>query len=560
MNTRRAIAAAVFVFALTVSPYAHAQTSVVPIGDPYTDTLQLWSSIAWSIEYVVQEAAAATHGFALSLRSLATSVSNLQGQTSSQTAAAALATPSNPDATTTSANPFDTAITSQQPPASNSPEEATSDQTTLSQNVKSATLEPSNPNKSAISAPPNATTGALTATSPLAVSGTFLSPTSNFVTQDELTTQLLLLANALTAKFSAPATSPVPQYIAAGGNSENPFAAENAINYLSNVTITNANLTASEIPDLSGKYLSLNGGTLTGAFQDTSTATSTLAGALGIGTTSPNYALDVSSTGPLAQFIDGGGNTVEIDPPGGNLLETHAEWATGLAMYVNNNNANGSPVIDMYKSRGTGSAPSAVQWCGSYECGDYLGAINFGGYDGSSYGLGAAIYASTDENWTPTSHESHLAIYFTPQGQTTQDEMVQFGGRDGQNNNGTNVLFYYPINFYDNIWTGDHLSNDGQGGLDISRGDGSSGAVVDGERQSRHRYHDTVGSVFHLAQQQYQRRQYRRRSGRPAVRPYHCFIHRRSGDHYAPRYHEYGQCRHRHHHTRRYSRYIFFGQ
>ena len=247
------------------------------------------------------------------------------------------------------------------------------------------------------------------------------------------------------------------------------WAVSQRINQLSDVSISNSTIDAASIPNLSGDYLSLRGGAVTG--------TSTFATALGIGTTSPNYALDVTSGGPLAEFTDNRGNSVEIGGAG-DMIETHDTWATGLSMYVNNNNANGAPGVDMYKSRGTGSNPSAVQWCGSYECGDYLGYINFGGYDGSSYGLGAAIYASVDENWTTTSHASHLAIYFTPHDQTTQDEMVQFGGNDGQNNYGTNVLFYWPLNFYDNIWTGVHLAPNGIGGLDISRGDGSTGAVV----------------------------------------------------------------------------------
>ena len=110
----------------------------------------------------------------------------------------------------------------------------------------------------------------------------------------------------------------LPQSVAAGGNSAAPYAAASNISNLSNVTITNANLTASEIPALN--YLSLGGGTLTGSlsvpsisasstnygvitstnssttnlsvfntawFGGTSTSTFTSTGALGIGTTTP---------------------------------------------------------------------------------------------------------------------------------------------------------------------------------------------------------------------------------------------------------------------------------
>jgi hypothetical protein len=57
-----------------------------------------------------------------------------------------------------------------------------------------------------------------------------------------------------------------PEYIAANGNSAYPYAAENSINNLSNVTITDANLTASEIPTniVAANYLPLSGGTLSG--------------------------------------------------------------------------------------------------------------------------------------------------------------------------------------------------------------------------------------------------------------------------------------------------------
>ncbi len=73
---------------------------------------------------------------------------------------------------------------------------------------------------------------------------------SDFVTQSELAAQLNALTDSLSAKFGQPATTTPPQNVAADGNGENPFAAANAINNLSGVTITNANLTASEIPAL----------------------------------------------------------------------------------------------------------------------------------------------------------------------------------------------------------------------------------------------------------------------------------------------------------------------
>ena len=94
--------------------------------------------------------------------------------------------------------------------------------------------------------------------------------------------------------------NPVPEYVGGDGNNADPYAAVSNIGQLSNVTITNSTitgLTAGEIPDLSGSYLSLGGGTLTGAFVDSGTASSSFAGALGIGTTSPSDVLAVN--GPI---------------------------------------------------------------------------------------------------------------------------------------------------------------------------------------------------------------------------------------------------------------------
>jgi hypothetical protein len=350
-------------------------------------------------------------------------------------------------------------------------------------------------------------------------------PANTYVTQDELNAQLLQLSNSLTAQFSDTPTSSVPQSVAAGGNASIPYAAENSINNLSNVTITNANLNASEIPNLSNSYLSLGGGTLTGGLNSSSTATTTFAAGMNIlsgcfaidgncltvgsfgGTLATNQGGTGTSTWQTGSipFFNGtnftennndlywdnvndslgigtttpAANGATLTVVGNDPIETHSTSAWGLSMYVHNNNANGAPPINLYKSRGTEANPSAVQWCGSYECGDYLGYINFGGYDGSSYGLGAAIYASVDQNWTPTAHGSHLAIYFTRLGATTQNEMVQFGGKDASNVDGNDALFYWPLNFFSNSSTGVQLSPNGTGGLDLYRGDGSAGADLD---------------------------------------------------------------------------------
>ena len=56
----RGLAVAVFVFVLTVSPYAHAaDTSAFGINDPFIDAIQLWATILTSIDALSHQLAAA---------------------------------------------------------------------------------------------------------------------------------------------------------------------------------------------------------------------------------------------------------------------------------------------------------------------------------------------------------------------------------------------------------------------------------------------------------------------------------------------------------------------
>lgn len=73
------------------------------------------------------------------------------------------------------------------------------------------------------------------------------------VTEAELDTRLQQLDNKFTSQFAAISAASA-NYVSVPA-----WAPSQRIDNLSNVTITNANLTASEIPDLSGTYLSLSG-------------------------------------------------------------------------------------------------------------------------------------------------------------------------------------------------------------------------------------------------------------------------------------------------------------
>lgn len=128
------------------------------------------------------------------------------------------------------------------------------------------------------------------------------------------------------------------------------------------------------------------------------------------------------------------------------ILEIHNNYAVGIDLYTHSNANWRSPYINFYKSRGTQTAPRPVLYTG-YEL-DSIGGINFSGWDGAAYGVGAALYSQSDENWSPTAHGAHLAMYATLPGQPTQHQVMQFGGVDAQGHgSGWNIIAYAPITF-----------------------------------------------------------------------------------------------------------------
>ena len=277
----RSAAVAVFVFVLTFSPYAHAaDTSAFGINDPFADAIQLWSALFSSIDSLAHQIASALQlhqTLTFSRTANPHAPKNLQ-QPVALAASAALATQSPSESATTSGSASDAAITPQQPQTTNPPE-ATSDQTTQSPFVKQAEFSPKSPNFF----PPSSAT-----------------PQSAFVTQAQFNAAMSALGASVQQLLAKTNTNPLPEFVGGDGNNLNPYAAASAINNLSGVTIANptiSGLSAGDIPDLSGSYLSLNGGTLTGAFVDSATASSSFAGALGIGTTSPSDVLAVN--GPI---------------------------------------------------------------------------------------------------------------------------------------------------------------------------------------------------------------------------------------------------------------------
>ena len=297
----RSIIGVALALSLFLAPLAYADTAPVPIGDPYTDTLKLWSEIASAISSLANDFATLFND-----HEVPSTNAPSNSQQGSASLAATVASFNSPPQTLTSAT------------SSSTTTNTTSDQTTLSQNVKSAQS----------TAPANSTI----------LSGpTPAFDASDFVTQSELTQTLLALSNSLADK-SAPTTAPVfPEWVAADGNPFVPYAAVSNIGQLSNVTITNANLSASEIPALD--YLPLSGGTLTGTLSvPTLDASSTNYGVI----TSANASSTNLSNFGTAYF--GGTGTTTIDSAGdlsvaGNTEsgECHFQQSLGLGHRIDRN-------------------------------------------------------------------------------------------------------------------------------------------------------------------------------------------------------------------------------
>jgi LysM repeat protein len=170
---------------------------------------------------------------------------------------------------------------------------ATSDQTTLSQNIKSA-RNPATPttNQSA--------TSLLSALEPAFNA-------SNFVTRSQFNAAMTALGSSVEQLLAVSHSTPLPQYVAANGNAAIPYAAENNISNLSGVTITNANLTAAEIPALN--YFPSTS-TISTAYGGTGISNSPTFGQLLLGNGSGGYSLVATSS--LGITAGGGGGTSDV--------------------------------------------------------------------------------------------------------------------------------------------------------------------------------------------------------------------------------------------------------
>ena len=312
-------------------------------------------------------------------------------------------------AATAIANPFESPATSTTEATSATTTETgtnatTPDQTTSSQNVKAAAF-PSAASTQTEFAPANSQPS-LNTPQNLAAYGSLANP--DYVTQTQFSAGLQTLQNEINSLISqsgsntAPA-SPVSNSIASGGV-WNAIAATNKIDNLSGVTISNSTIDTASIPDLSGTYLPLTGGAITG--------TTTIAAALGVGTTTPVSQLDLEGwtvntsggtlTGGNPQFqingtLDTTNETSHVIGAqwGWNTVGATAANVSGLRIFLNagytgtgitragdfNNEVSGSHAFNGVDEQGNIGVTAAAQggYTNDSTTGDNIGLYAIGG-------------------------------------------------------------------------------------------------------------------------------------------------------------------------------------
>ena len=338
----RTFAIAVFVFVLTLSPYAHAaETAALTVNDPFTDAIQFWSA-------VLNSADSFAHQIATGLASPQTFTTENPQQPhapqapmpSSLAAVATLATESDSEIATPSTGAADTSVAAQ-PPQSRSPPSNTSSGATIHYLPAPAT---------------NA---------------------SAFVTQTQYNAGLSALGQSLRQLISYVQSEPVVSGAGAPLSAE-AFAPSQRINNLENVTISNATfsgvsgLSSSDIPALN--YLQLSGGTLAGDLLINGNASTTdlfasnaTVGTLSAGTfnatgTSTLAGINLPTTN-CSTFGNGGklttdssGNVICAGDQGGS--GSTVAGANGQIQFNGFGSFGASPALAFATSTGTLSAPT----------------------------------------------------------------------------------------------------------------------------------------------------------------------------------------------------------
>jgi hypothetical protein len=104
-------------------------------------------------------------------------------------------------------------------------------------------------------------------------------------------------------------------------------------------------------------------------------------------------------------------------------IETHTPFANGIDCYSHSDTAFRGPAINLYKSRGTQAAPTAIQ------SGDTLGYMEWGGYDSAAYvAASSSIIVTAGENWTSSAHGTTTTFRNTKTGSSGAGIALTFSG------------------------------------------------------------------------------------------------------------------------------------
>jgi hypothetical protein len=137
-------------------------------------------------------------------------------------------------------------------------------------------------------------------------------------------------------------------------------------------------------------------------FKVSPTGTTYIAGNVGIGTATPTAAL-----------------TVVGDTVASKIIEVHNNFAVGENVYTHSDTDFRGPAVNLLRSRGSQSAPTAVQ------SGDTFGYIGGGGYDGTGYFPAAQAVLKASENWSTSAHGTDYTFWTTNNGSINlQQQMV----------------------------------------------------------------------------------------------------------------------------------------
>mgnify|MGYP000542301487 CR=1 FL=1 len=145
-------------------------------------------------------------------------------------------------------------------------------------------------------------------------------------------------------------------------------------------------------------------------------------GNVGIGTTSPAYALDIQKA------VSGGNQGIR---------------------FIESSDGGDSPAHFIgYRSRGTNlSSPTAIQ------ANNAMTEFGMGAHDGSNYAVGSKIQAFANQNWTSSAHGTYIKFSTTSDNSTTVSERMRILAGGGLTFNGDTAAANALDDYEEGTWT-----------------------------------------------------------------------------------------------------------